>query len=114
MVNAGKVLLMRSRASSTAAMLVLAICLVCHVAEIFDQWDHTIQTGDDTEYTFVVLALCAGIAYSLKWFVPPIALRETRSKMPSCLGSLSLLRAETLRSFAVLIPASPPPSPLRI
>ena len=105
---------MRSRASSTAAMLVLAICLVGHVAEIFDQWDHTLQTGDDTEYTFVVLALCAGIAYSLKWFVPPIDLREIRSRMPSCSEFLPLLPAGTSLSFPVLIPASPPSSPLRI
>jgi hypothetical protein len=29
---------------------------------MFDQWDHTIQTGQDTEYEFVVLALCAGVS----------------------------------------------------
>jgi len=105
---------MRSRASSAAAMVVLAVCLFCNVAEIFDQWDHTLQTGDDTEYTFVVVALCAGVAYSLKWFVPPVALREIRSGIPSGLRSFPLLRAEAFRPLAVLIPASPPSSPLRI
>lgn len=105
---------MRSRTSSAAAMVVLAICLLCHVAEVFDQWDHTLQTGDDTEYTFVVIALCAGIAYSLKWFVPPVALREIRSGIPSGLCPSPVLRAEAFRPFAVLIPASPPSSPLRI
>ena len=68
---------MRSRASFITATLVLAICFVCHVAEIFDQWDHTLQTGDDTEYAFVVLALCVGVAYSLKWFVPRITLADS-------------------------------------
>ena len=105
---------MRSRASSAAAMVILAICLFCHVAEVFDQWDHTLQTGDDTEYTFVVLALCAGIAYSLKWFVPPIDLRETRSKAASSPASVSLPQAEIFGPCAVLMPASPPCSPLRI
>ena len=56
------VCIMRSRASFIIATFVLAVCFVCHAAEMFDQWDHTLQTGDDTEYTFVLLALCIGIA----------------------------------------------------
>ena len=64
---------MRSRISFFVALLLLATCLLCQIAEIFDQWDHTLQTGDDTEYTFVVLALCAGAAYALRWFVPAVA-----------------------------------------
>jgi hypothetical protein len=31
-----------------------------------DNWDHTVQTGNDTEYPLVVLASCAGVAYSLE------------------------------------------------
>jgi hypothetical protein len=110
----GNVLPMKSRLSFTVALVVLTICLVCHVAEIFDQWDHTLQTGDDTEYTLVVLALCAGVAYSLKRFAPPIALQETRSRVPSSQGFLSVVRISILRLFCVLIPAGPPLSPLRI
>jgi hypothetical protein len=34
------------------------------MVEIFDQWDSTIQTGNDTEYALVILALCLGAAYS--------------------------------------------------
>lgn len=105
---------MRSRAQFFAAALILAICLVCHAAELFDQWDHTLQTGNDTEYTFVVLALCAGVAYSLKWFVPQIALqnaREAASSRPFLRPALLALRQ---LSFPVFIPASPPPAELRI
>jgi hypothetical protein len=44
--------------------LVLLICLICPLIEIFDSWDHTIQTGNDTEYALVILALCVGAAHS--------------------------------------------------
>lgn len=44
--------------------LVLAICIVCPLVEIFDHWDRTIQTGQDTEYALVVLALCVGASYA--------------------------------------------------
>src|SRR5207302_189474 len=49
--------LMRSRASQIAVTLVLLTCLICPLVETFDNWDHTIQTGNDTEYALVVLAL---------------------------------------------------------
>jgi len=105
---------MRSRASFITATLILAICFVCHVAEIFDQWDHTLQTGDDTEYTFVVLALCVGVAYSLKWFVPRITLPDSLREAISYPRTRPLLSALTNWSAAVPIPASPPSAALRI
>ncbi len=86
---------MRSRASFITATLVLAICFVCHVAEIFDQWDHTLQTGDDTEYTFVLLALCVGIAYSLKWFIPRITLPDSHAEAISYPRPRPLVSAPT-------------------
>jgi hypothetical protein len=56
---------MRSRAPQIAAAFVLLICFVCPMVEMFDTWDDTMQTGGDTEYALVLLALCVGIAYSL-------------------------------------------------
>src|SRR5579864_5056609 len=60
---------MRSRASRITATLVLLTCLICPLVETFDTWDHTIQTGNDTEYSLVVLALCVGVAYSFARFI---------------------------------------------
>jgi hypothetical protein len=57
--------LMRTRMSRAAVMIVLLTCVVCPVLETFDDWDHTLQTGHDTEYTFVLLALCVGAVYAL-------------------------------------------------
>jgi Ca2+/Na+ antiporter len=45
--------------------IVLLTCLVCPLVELFDHWDHTLQTGNDMEYTLVVLALCIGIVFAL-------------------------------------------------
>ena len=56
---------MRSRGRQIVAAFVLLICLVCPLVEMFDTWDDTVQTGGDTEYAFVLLALCVGVAYSL-------------------------------------------------
>lgn len=105
---------MRSRASFLIALCALAICLSCQVAEIFDQWDHTAQTGSDTEYTFVVLALCVGVAYSLKWFAPEISLRDIRTPAVSRHRSDSLFALVIPQGPLALTPASPPVISLRI
>ena len=48
--------------SRFVATLALLICFGCPILEVFDYWDRTTQTGNDTEYTLVVLALCVGAA----------------------------------------------------
>jgi hypothetical protein len=105
---------MKSRASFFLAAFILAVCLLCQVAEIFDRWDHTLQTGDDTEYTFVVLALCAGAAISLKWVAPGMAVPNFPVRTASDCSSRSLFLTLWHWSEEVLVPASPPPVCLRI
>jgi hypothetical protein len=113
-VSKAIVLAMRSRVSSLIAFCALAVCLSCQAAEVFDQWDHTIQTGSDTEYTFVVLALCVGVSYSLGWFAP---------QLDAPTVAISVVPSPTFDSFfacwirrvpAPLLPGSPPPLSLRI
>jgi hypothetical protein len=58
-----------SRASKIVAALVLLVCFVCPLVELFDYWDDSVQTGNDTEYGLVVLALCVGVAYTFARFV---------------------------------------------
>jgi len=57
------------RASKIVTAAALLICLLCPIVESFDQWDHTVQTGNDTEYTLVVVGLCVGVAYTFARFV---------------------------------------------
>ena len=106
---------MGSRASRIIATVILVTCLVCPVVEMFDNWDHTIQTGDDTEYALVVLVLCVGVAYSFARFNFKSALLGFVANSPfaSC-AQKSFFTG--LSSFALPLfdVTSPPPLPLRI
>lgn len=95
-------------------MLILAICFVCHISEMFDQWDHTLQTGNDTEYTFVILALCVGVAFSLKWFIPRVSFPDSQTETVSYPRLRSSFSFMTQWCSVVAIQASPPPAALRI
>ena len=46
-------------------MLLLAVCMWGHVSEVFDHWDNTSQTGNDVEYSTVMLALVTGAVICL-------------------------------------------------
>jgi hypothetical protein len=106
---------MRSGFPRAVVTLILAICFVCPVVEMFDQWDRTIQTGNDTEYALVALALCVGASYTFARAVFRI------------IGSTRLQRAAARNGFLpafypglpdliveALISASPPLTTLRI
>jgi hypothetical protein len=103
---------MLSRASLTIVTLALMICLVCPVVEMFDTWDHTIQSGNDTEYALVVLALCVGVAHSFARFIlkSPVGL-VARSVLSSVAHIVQVFARFTSLFLDV---ASPPPLPLRI
>src|SRR5437899_9117063 len=48
-----------------AVAAILAICIGAPVVEMFDQWDHTLQDGNDTEANVVIAALCIGVAVAI-------------------------------------------------
>ncbi len=56
---------MSRRLVKVAILLLVLICLWGHVSEIFDHWDQTLQTGSDSEYSLVLLALSAGAVLAL-------------------------------------------------
>jgi hypothetical protein len=104
---------MKSRASFPMAALVLIVCLVCPLAELFDKWDHTLQTGDDTEYALVILAMCVGTAHLLKRLVLNRPSQEPAAETLACAWTptaLSLLSDYLLAP----LPSSSPPVLLRI
>lgn len=94
--------------------IALAICLVCPLVEMFDQWDHTLQTGNDTEYLFVLLALCVGAVFVLGQFIAALDLSFLKSSvrftLHSALNSLPLGVRPTLLPLA----SASPPLSLRI
>jgi hypothetical protein len=77
--------------------------------QMFDRWDHEVQTGQDSESVVVVIALCLGVTFSM-----------VRAIVNNCQGSPSE-RISTARiplssslqiliggATAVLTSASPP------
>src|SRR6267154_3850260 len=105
---------MRPRFPGIVVTLVLAICLVSPLVEVFDHWDHTIQTGNDTEYALVALALCVGVAYSFARFIFDSALLGFVAK--SVFASYAQKSLSAPWSFTLLLfdATSPPSLPLRI
>ena len=106
---------MRSRASQITLALVLLTCLVGPLVEMFDSWDHTIQTGNDTEYTLVILAVCVGVAYTFARCVFGFPWHSFAAELLSIFSLHKSLSAGERRSFFVIpIPLSPPVLALRI
>src|ERR1700730_14482722 len=106
---------MRSRSSRIIVTLALLTCLICPLLETFDTWDHTIQTGNDTEYGLVILALCVGVAYSFSRFIFKSAVSGfvAKSLVVSC-APQSLLSAPSGLILLLFDATSPPSLPLRI
>jgi hypothetical protein len=106
---------MRSRASRIIATVILVTCLVCPLVEMFDNWDHTIQTGNDTEYALVVLALCVGLAYSFARFIFKSALLGFVAKSVfASYAQKSFFSAPCSFTLLLFDATSPPSLPLRI
>ena len=106
---------MGSRVSRIMVTVVLLTCLICPLVEMFDNWDHTIQTGNDTEYGLVVLALCVGVAYSFARFIFKSALLGfvAKSLFASC-AQKSFFSAPSSFTSLLFDATSSPPLPLRI
>ena len=106
---------MGSRSSRALMTLVLAICFVCPIVEMFDQWDHTIQTGNDTEYALVAVALCVGAAYAFARAIFVIVGRSSFSKDDYVTNKLISISDGLFPPIAqAAISASPPLTTLRI
>ena len=106
---------MRKNWAHVIAAIVLVTCVVCPVLEMFDNWDHTIQTGNDTEYALVLLALCVGVAYSFARFIFKSALLGFVAKSVFASCAQRSLFSVTCRFTSLLFDAtSPPLLPLRI
>jgi len=92
------------------AFLLLLVCLCAQVAETFDFWDHTLQTGNDIEYSLVIVVMIVGAGFGLTHVAA--VLTRTESLLSYLLSSLG-----TVCSWASLPAASTgnsPPLPLRI
>lgn len=106
---------MRSALLRCVIVAALAAMLGGHITELFDQWDHTLRTGRDADYTVVLIAACAGAAFIagkssrfLQRFVRVVAGVAAR------VFCVAVMYPVTLKTFAFDL--SPPPilAPIRI
>jgi ABC-type amino acid transport system permease subunit len=106
---------MRSRTSRIIATVILVMCIVCPLVDLFDNWDHAMQTGNETEYALLVLALCVGLAYLLARFILTFPLFRSAIDLVSQLSASKLVPFALRGSFFVSpIPLSPLALALRI
>jgi hypothetical protein len=94
--------------------IALAICVLCPLVDLCDQWDHVLQTGQDTEYPLMVLALCVGALFILVRLIATLSanpLVSSAGRKPE-----SALSAQPLRFACAPLTVSPgsPPLSLRI
>jgi hypothetical protein len=59
-------------------VLILGTCLAAPVLESLDRWDESLPTGNDTETTLFVVALCLGAAVATPLVIPLSGWRTAR------------------------------------
>jgi hypothetical protein len=94
--------------------IALTICLVCPLVDLFDQWDHALQTGNDSEYPLVILALCVGIAFALGQLIVTLSQNLLTSSIRYALQSILTSLALLIRPTALAMPSLSPLLSLRI
>lgn len=104
--------LVRSKFLRVVVALVLLACFACPIFEMRDRWDHTLKTGQDTESTFVVLAVCAGAIISFALRAATLDLQEG-SEEKEAYASFALVFVPLILSTEFAAVSQPPPA-LRI
>lgn len=95
--------------------IVVAICVAAPAAEAFDQWDHTLLDGNDTEANLVVAAVCIGLAFSVAaTIIARLRSLPTDGRIRVNLPSAPSATGATAPLLISPVPTSSPPTPLRI
>jgi hypothetical protein len=91
----------------------MVLCVAVPVMEAFDNWDHTLQDGNDTEANVVIAALCIGLALTAATTIIacrlPLVQTNARFQLKPVVVSLASCQVDSPPPTA-----SPPPLPLRI
>jgi hypothetical protein len=87
-------------------LTILMVCVCTHLSELFDTWDRTLETGNDTEVSVAIVALCVGAAF--------IVIRLLRALFRNCVVGISPCKfgqtpTHILRPVLALLSATSPP-----
>jgi hypothetical protein len=94
-----------------ATGVILAMCIGAPILEMFDQWDRTLQDGNDTEINLVVVALCVGATFSVAGAI--VARLRAPGSSRRCFVPTPAPFTPLL-TFGTPIPNSRPPTSLRV
>ena len=101
---------MRSRVIQVVILAVVMVCLWAHISELFDTWDHTLETGNEIESTLAAVALCVGASVVFMSVLFRLFCKLLLGICPSF-----VFQQLPLRTFDVIpILLSPSPPPLRV
>ena len=92
---------------------VIAITLGAPIAELFDNWDETLQSGSDTEANVAVVALCIGVAFAIGTIVTVNRIRALASASAGRAVQFRAVRRE-IPAFLAPAPTISPPAILRV
>jgi hypothetical protein len=93
-----------------ATAVVFAVCLGAPVLEMFDRWDQTPQTRNDTEANLIVIAACVGVALiAVRKLLKPVLASVRHEPV-----SISRPWHSVSGVSAAATPEISPPIPLRI
>ena len=90
--------------------VVLTLCIWGHVSELFDHWDNTFKTGNDIEYSTVIVVLIAGAVVGFVRF----AVRVLTARLGALHVRPSLPAVGAARPNSTELIGYSPPLPLRI
>ena len=107
--------MLHSDSVGTRRLIIAAIITLCiggPIVEMFDRWDDTLQTGNDTEANVVIAALCVGLALMVTSIIVArfggvsVSARQRSPVSDPLSTSLSMLASPT--------PTCSPPTVLRV
>lgn len=96
-----------------AVAAIVAICIGGPIVEMFDQWDHTLQDGNDTEANVVIAALCIGVAVAIGTIAIVARIRALSSTVRGFVLTFRAM-AFVVGSFRLPVPTTSSPTPLRV
>src|SRR5215475_4436364 len=106
------IIFMRRTLLRWSVLVALGLILCGHLTELFDRWDHTLTTGNDVDYSIVLLAASAGLAVLVAKHLISLLGRSTEDQSPIDASS-AVFAVSFCSSFDCGL--SPPPLlPLRI
>jgi len=104
----------RSRIVHAVATLTLLASFLCPVLQMFDHWDHELQTGQDTESTLILVTLCAGAVCALAKLIITFAPGLSAKRFIPDLLCMQLPASFAVRLTGLAVLSESPPLSLRI